>query len=776
MRNLSPVSARYAMAIVAPVLPFLPFLLRAGSAPAAEPVPAAAPPPPPPPATRVLDALTFANEPGRLFLPARETAAALGWPLQLSGRPQRVTLKGTRLPEKETYRLPDGTLLFATDALGRCGLTLQGERDRRTQTFRIGEQAFVVSAAPKHVEVNRAVQRLRAWQGERLVLETPVSTGKRGMDTPTGAFTAGPIKAPMLLSRKYNNAPMPWSVQVFGNVLIHGSASVPPFAASHGCVRMPLTSFNPARWLYRWIDLGTPIRIADRWHTPALAGYTRTLPAEPAAARAARHARVAARRAGPAIIVHRGASAFAPENTLEAYAAAMDYGADGCEVDVRRTRDGVLVLFHDDMLDNLTTGFGTVPQLTYAQLLALQPRASYGTATDTTRPPTFAALLALARQRGMLLHLDVKETGLDAAIARLLDQADAWDHVVAVNAATAPLLSKNPRFRPLAYKTPGLYEERLDLDPKAVEAALEKRGELLMVDDPRVAARALKRHLEHPVGLPAGLRASYWGVPPATRRGDGDLIPAVYLQARASKPATAERLVALLNEPPAEPGATAEPQERAEWILDRAWAAQQLGAAGRKSKAIVTALEATVRQRRLHRDWMYCGLDGAMAVRSLARLGARESVPVLVEAFRRVDPTLAAVRDPQFAQHPIAWTDFRVKMPVMAALGELRSPESKAFLLEYVGMDEPRARELAPLQFAEATRALLKQELTQAELEGLLRSDNAVVRGTALLECVDRPSATRTGALRAAAPWALELPAARKATAAPAAARKATAP
>ena len=52
---------------------------------------------------------------------------------------------------------------------------------------------------------------------------------------------------------------------------------------------------------------------------------------------------------GTVVMVHRGAAAFAPENTLEAYAAALDYGADGCEVDLRRTADGVLVLFHDDM-------------------------------------------------------------------------------------------------------------------------------------------------------------------------------------------------------------------------------------------------------------------------------------------------------------------------------------------------------------------------------------------------------------------------------------------
>ena len=128
---------------------------------------------------------------------------------------------------------------------------------------------------------------------------------------------------------------------------------------------------------------------AAGWAGPRpVSGYVRDLPVEAAAARAARHRRVAERRAGTVVIVHRGASAFAPENTLEAYAAALDYGADGCEMDLRGTADGVLVLFHDDMLDRLTDGFGTVNQLTYYELLSLRPQLRYRRATPATRPPT----------------------------------------------------------------------------------------------------------------------------------------------------------------------------------------------------------------------------------------------------------------------------------------------------------------------------------------------------------------------------------------------------
>jgi lipoprotein-anchoring transpeptidase ErfK/SrfK len=58
---------------------------------------------------------------------------------------------------------------------------------------------------------------------------------------------------------------MPWSVQLQGDIVIHGFESVPPRAASRGCVRLPLTGTNPARWFYHWVDIGTPVVVKDGW-------------------------------------------------------------------------------------------------------------------------------------------------------------------------------------------------------------------------------------------------------------------------------------------------------------------------------------------------------------------------------------------------------------------------------------------------------------------------------------------------------------------------------
>ena len=83
----------------------------------------------------------------------------------------------------------------------------------------------------------------------------------------------------------------------------------------------------------------------------------------------------------------------------------------------------------------------------------------------------------------MLLHLDIKEPGLEKDIGDLLEAADLWDHVVSINDYNSADLLKSPKFHRLVYKAPGL-GNRLDMDPETVRQALAKPGSMIMVDDP----------------------------------------------------------------------------------------------------------------------------------------------------------------------------------------------------------------------------------------------------------------------------------------------------
>jgi lipoprotein-anchoring transpeptidase ErfK/SrfK len=116
----------------------------------------------------------------------------------------------------------------------------------------------------KRVEIDKTSQMLRAYEGDRLVFQTRVSTGRWDKSTPNGLYAAGD-KSPMHYSRLYHHAPMPFSVYITGNVFIHGFTYVPAWPASHGCIRVPLDGGNPAKQFFEWVEPGTPVEIIGQW-------------------------------------------------------------------------------------------------------------------------------------------------------------------------------------------------------------------------------------------------------------------------------------------------------------------------------------------------------------------------------------------------------------------------------------------------------------------------------------------------------------------------------
>lgn len=136
-----------------------------------------------------------------------------------------------------------------------------------TVTFQASAQTqtpATSASTAKRVEIDKTHQTLQAYEGGRLVFQSRVSTGKWDKSTPNGLFKAGE-KHRMHYSKLFHNAPMPYSVEVTGNVFIHGFSSVPPWPASHGCIRMPLDGDNPAKRFYDWVEWETPIQICGHW-------------------------------------------------------------------------------------------------------------------------------------------------------------------------------------------------------------------------------------------------------------------------------------------------------------------------------------------------------------------------------------------------------------------------------------------------------------------------------------------------------------------------------
>jgi glycerophosphoryl diester phosphodiesterase len=102
---------------------------------------------------------------------------------------------------------------------------------------------------------------------------------------------------------------------------------------------------------------------------------------------------------------HRGAAGRAPENTIAAIRAGVSLGVDFVEVDVQRTRDGRLVVMHDQSVDRTTNGTGEVSEMTWDEIQLLD--AGHGEGV----PCVEAALAAASGFAGMMLEIKVPGIG-----------------------------------------------------------------------------------------------------------------------------------------------------------------------------------------------------------------------------------------------------------------------------------------------------------------------------------------------------------------------------
>lgn len=107
------------------------------------------------------------------------------------------------------------------------------------------------------------------------------------------------------------------------------------------------------------------------------------------------------------VIAHRGASSYAPENTLAAFDLALEMGVRQIELDVDFTRDGHIVVIHDDTVDRTTNGSGPVTSHTLAALRELDAGSSFAARFAGARIPTFEEVLERYQGRAHI-HTEIK--------------------------------------------------------------------------------------------------------------------------------------------------------------------------------------------------------------------------------------------------------------------------------------------------------------------------------------------------------------------------------
>lgn len=198
------------------------------------------------------------------------------------------------------------------------------------------------------------------------------------------------------------------------------------------------------------------------------------------------------------VIAHRGASGYAPENTLAAFRRAVALGANFIETDLQLSRDARFVAIHDDSVDRTTNGKGRVHDLTLPELRRLDAGSWFGSEFASEQVPTLEEILEFSKKHDVVFYLELKPGatwGGEHALVGALRESGEIPRTVVIS-FNAPILEKLREIEP-TLMTGLLYEGDLDgpVD-KAIEVGarqLAVRGDLVT---PALLADARKRDLQ----------------------------------------------------------------------------------------------------------------------------------------------------------------------------------------------------------------------------------------------------------------------------------------
>jgi glycerophosphoryl diester phosphodiesterase len=130
----------------------------------------------------------------------------------------------------------------------------------------------------------------------------------------------------------------------------------------------------------------------------------------------------------PLVFAHRGGMTLGPENTLPTFDAGMRAGADGLELDVHLSSDGVVVVHHDATLERTTRGAGPIAARTAAELSRLDV-------------PTLREVLSRHPEARIIVEMKVDATAMGEAVVRDVRDADAVDRVCAAGYGAPALVA-----------------------------------------------------------------------------------------------------------------------------------------------------------------------------------------------------------------------------------------------------------------------------------------------------------------------------------------------
>jgi len=132
----------------------------------------------------------------------------------------------------------------------------------------------------------------------------------------------------------------------------------------------------------------------------------------------------------PIVFAHRGASKAAPENTMSAFKKAIEMNTGGIELDVHLTRDGYLVVTHDDQLGRTCNGYGLVKDLELGYLRSLDFGEWFSPDFKGEKIPLLSEVFELLSGKNILLNIEIKASlgkyneGIEHAVAEMIKAYD----------------------------------------------------------------------------------------------------------------------------------------------------------------------------------------------------------------------------------------------------------------------------------------------------------------------------------------------------------------
>ena len=136
----------------------------------------------------------------------------------------------------------------------------------------------------------------------------------------------------------------------------------------------------------------------------------------------------------PLIFAHRGASGYLPENTMPAFEKAVEMGADGIELDIHKTKDGQLVVIHDEKIDRTSNGKGYVKDYTLEELRRYNYNSLHPEC-EKADIPTMREVFELIKPTDLCINIELKTgvifyDGIEEDIVKMTKEFGMEDRVI----------------------------------------------------------------------------------------------------------------------------------------------------------------------------------------------------------------------------------------------------------------------------------------------------------------------------------------------------------